>query len=93
MHESTKVLLVGCGAVGTMCAFTLQNSRLAEVTAVLRSNFDIVESSGFHIRSVDHGEIWNWKPRHRKSRSFRPILDVGQDQLMISQLRGMLQMP
>jgi ketopantoate reductase len=93
MHESTKVLLVGCGAVGTMCAFTLQNSRLAEVTVVLRSNFDIVEFLGFHIKSVDHGEIRNWKPQHRRLRSFVSIPAIMLIKLTNYKLREMLQMP
>lgn len=45
-----------------MCAFTVQKSGTATVTAILRSNFDAVNAQGFHIDSIDHGTISNWKP-------------------------------
>ncbi|EFX02052.1 2-dehydropantoate 2-reductase family [Grosmannia clavigera kw1407] len=59
-----NVLIVGCGAVGTMCAFALHQSGEATVTALLRSNYDEVRESGLHIRSVDHGEVDSWRPHH-----------------------------
>jgi ketopantoate reductase len=61
-----NVLIVGCGAVGTMCAYALQNSGIPTVTAVLRSNLDAVRAQGFHIQSIDHGEIAQWRPHHSK---------------------------
>lgn len=65
--EQAKILVVGCGPVGTMCAFALQKSGQATVTAILRSNFDLVKSQGFRIQSVDHGEIDSWRPHNSKS--------------------------
>ncbi|KAJ0381916.1 hypothetical protein COL922a_013588 [Colletotrichum nupharicola] len=62
--EQAKILVVGCGPVGTMCAFALQESGQATVTVILRSNFDLVKSQGFRIQSVDHGEIDSWRPRN-----------------------------
>ncbi|KAK1470865.1 2-dehydropantoate 2-reductase [Colletotrichum cuscutae] len=62
--QQAKVLIVGCGSVGTMCAFALQKSGNAEVTAILRSNYDLVQTQGYHIQSIDHGEIAGWKPHH-----------------------------
>ncbi|KAH8893571.1 2-dehydropantoate 2-reductase [Thozetella sp. PMI_491] len=62
MPARAKILVVGCGAVGTMCAFELHKSGLCDVTVVLRSNYETVKSLGFHIRSIEHGEIPQWKP-------------------------------
>lgn len=59
-----NVLVVGCGAVGTMCAFALHQSGETTVTALLRSNYNLVRENGLHIRSIDHGEIDNWRPHN-----------------------------
>lgn len=59
-----NILLLGCGAVGTMAAVTLEKSEHATVTAVLRSNFATVEKNGFTIDSVDHGKISGWRPSY-----------------------------
>ncbi|KAG2130096.1 ketopantoate reductase PanE/ApbA-domain-containing protein [Suillus cothurnatus] len=60
---STKdVLLVGLGAVGTIYAYILQRSKLARVTAVARSNYDIVNAKGMNIRSKKYGTQESWKP-------------------------------
>jgi 2-dehydropantoate 2-reductase len=60
---STKdVLLVGLGAVGTIYAYILQRSKLARVTAVARSNCDIVNAKGMNIRSKKYGTQESWKP-------------------------------
>lgn len=59
-----NILLLGCGAVGTLAAVTLQKSNQATVTAVLRSNFAAVAKNGFTIDSVDHGKLSGWRPSH-----------------------------
>lgn len=59
-----NVLLVGGGGIGTMTAVNLVAGGKANVTMVLRSNYSVVEKNGFDIKSVDHGEIKNWRP-HR----------------------------
>ncbi|KAG1737465.1 ketopantoate reductase PanE/ApbA-domain-containing protein [Suillus paluster] len=56
------VLLVGLGAVGTIYAYILQSSKLARVTAVARSNYDVVNAKGMHIRSKKFGNHESWKP-------------------------------
>ncbi|OBT63527.1 hypothetical protein VE03_07051 [Pseudogymnoascus sp. 23342-1-I1] len=60
--SKSKVLLLGCGSVGTMAAVTLEKSGKAEVTAVLRSNYSFVKEHGFEIDSIDHGKLSNWRP-------------------------------
>lgn len=61
-RTKSKVLLVGCGGVGTIAALNLEQSGRANVTVVLRSNYEKVVASGFDIKSVDHGTIKAWKP-------------------------------
>jgi 2-dehydropantoate 2-reductase len=54
---STKdVLLVGLGAVGTIYAYILQSSKLARVTVVARSNYDIVNGE-LHLRRRLHRDL------------------------------------
>ncbi|KAK3935331.1 putative 2-dehydropantoate 2-reductase [Diplogelasinospora grovesii] len=64
MPQATKrrVLVIGSGGVGTMAAYALEKGGKATVTAVLRSNYDAVQRSGFTISSLDHGEIQGWRP-------------------------------
>lgn len=57
-----RVLLIGSGGIGTIAALNLEKGGLAEVTPVLRSNFKVVRSKGFTIRSCQHGDIHNWRP-------------------------------
>lgn len=62
-NAKTRVLVIGGGAVGTMVSYALETGGRTEVTAVLRSNFQVVQQSGFSIDSVDHGhKIKGWRP-------------------------------
>ncbi|KAF9444195.1 6-phosphogluconate dehydrogenase C-terminal domain-like protein [Macrolepiota fuliginosa MF-IS2] len=56
------VLLVGFGAVGAVYSYILKKSGLARVTAVARSNYDIVNSHGVTFHSKKYGDITGWKP-------------------------------
>ncbi|CAA7266205.1 unnamed protein product [Cyclocybe aegerita] len=56
------VLVVGFGAVGTIYSHILKRSGLARVTAVARSNYDIVKDEGLHIESRKYGDIKGWRP-------------------------------
>lgn len=62
MPPKARVLLVGCGGVGTMAALNLECGSLAEVSCVLRSNYDLVKEKGLTIRSCEHGELGEWRP-------------------------------
>ena len=53
--SKARVLLIGSGGVGTMASYALEISGQAEVTSVLRSNYDAVQKNGFSIDSVEHG--------------------------------------
>lgn len=57
----SRVLVVGCGGVGAIAAYTLQANG-ADVTAVVRSDYDIVARRGFRIELVDHGLVV-YKPK------------------------------
>ncbi|KAL4946568.1 hypothetical protein BDV06DRAFT_218285 [Aspergillus oleicola] len=60
--EKFRVLVVGTGGIGTMSAYALEQGGKAEVTAVLRSNYDVVAKSGYKIDSIQYGKISRYKP-------------------------------
>lgn len=62
MTSKSRVLLVGGGSIGTVTALNLELGLLASVTAVLRSNYAHVRDHGFTIKSVDHGDMFGWRP-------------------------------
>lgn len=51
------------GGVGTVAAYTLQLGG-AEVTSVIRSDYDIVIEKGYKINSPDFGLIEGYRPSH-----------------------------
>ncbi|EME86935.1 uncharacterized protein MYCFIDRAFT_77273 [Pseudocercospora fijiensis CIRAD86] len=57
-----NVLLIGGGGVGTVAAVNLEAGGLAEVSMVLRSNYQHVKTHGYSIESPDHGSISGWRP-------------------------------
>lgn len=57
-----KVLIVGFGGVGIIGGYTLELNGKAEVTALVRSDYDIVSQEGYNIESVDYGTINGYKP-------------------------------
>ncbi|KAJ4253752.1 hypothetical protein NW762_010146 [Fusarium torreyae] len=62
MAVTSNILLVGGGGLGVIAALSLEASRRAQVTAVLRSNYKIVKENGYIIKSFDHGIIEGWSP-------------------------------
>lgn len=74
MAAKARVLLVGAGGVGTIAALNLESGGLAAVTAVLRSNFDVVSKQGFNIKSCDHGHLEGWKPSTSESQVLKYTL-------------------
>lgn len=63
----SRVLVVGMGGIGTVCAYGLETGGLAEVTSVMRSNYAAVTEKGIDIESVDFGHVKSWKPTHSMS--------------------------
>jgi len=55
-----KVLLFGSGGVGTLYLWLL--SKVADTTAVCRSNFDVAKKDGFIINSTIFGQGIQFKP-------------------------------
>ncbi|KAF4972579.1 hypothetical protein FSARC_852 [Fusarium sarcochroum] len=58
----SRILVVGTGGIGTMAAYALEKNAKAEVTAVMRSNYDAAVKDGIDIDSVEHGQIKAWRP-------------------------------
>lgn len=68
-QSKANVLVVGTGGVGTMAAYALEIGGKAQVTAVMRSNYDAVEKNGINIDSIEHGhDIKGWRPTTSKPR-------------------------
>ncbi|KAJ5114777.1 2-dehydropantoate 2-reductase [Penicillium alfredii] len=67
MSGKSRVLLVGCGGVGTVAALNLERGGRAEVSGVLRSNYNLVKETGYTIHSCDHGELKGWRPTEESS--------------------------
>jgi 2-dehydropantoate 2-reductase len=53
---STKILIVGAGAVGAFYASRLAQVRGAEVSVVCRSNYKAVAANGFQVTSPKYGD-------------------------------------
>lgn len=47
-----------------MAALALSLNKKCSVTLVVRSDFDLISTSGYSIDSVVHGKIDGWKPEH-----------------------------
>ncbi|CAH0020801.1 unnamed protein product [Clonostachys rhizophaga] len=60
----SRVLVVGMGGIGTVCAYGLEIGGLAEVTSMMRSNYAAATEKGIDIESVDFGHVKSWKPTH-----------------------------
>ncbi|KAL0941193.1 uncharacterized protein CTRU02_203956 [Colletotrichum truncatum] len=60
--NKARVLLIGSGGIGTIAALNLESGNRAEVTSVLRSNYNVVSQEGFSIKSIDHGTLESWRP-------------------------------
>ncbi len=62
-QAKARILIVGAGGVGAMAAYALETGGMAEVTAVMRSNYAAVEKHGIDIDSIEHGhDIKGWRP-------------------------------
>lgn len=62
MSGKVRVLVVGCGGIGTVAALNLHLGGACHVTMVLRSSYQKVLEHGFRIDSFDHGIIEGWRP-------------------------------
>ena len=55
------VLIVGFGAVGVLYGWILEQSKGVRVTAVARSNYQIIQDQGVQLESAKFGKH-DWKP-------------------------------
>ncbi|KIY46911.1 6-phosphogluconate dehydrogenase C-terminal domain-like protein [Fistulina hepatica ATCC 64428] len=78
-----EVLLVGLGPVGAIYAFLAHSSRLARVTVVARSNFDIVCEHGLEFQSRKFGQHSGWK-RDRLCKSVSEAADTQYDYVLVA---------
>lgn len=62
--DKPKILIVGLGGVGVIAAYALQYGEKAEVTALIRSDYDRVIEKGYEINSCDYGHIEGFRPTH-----------------------------
>lgn len=59
-----KILIVGTGGVGVIASYCLLFSGSAEVTSVVRSQYNIVISQGYTIKSLTYGDIVGFRPNN-----------------------------
>lgn len=62
MTYKREVLLVGSGGVGTIVGYGINYTNNANLSAVLRRDYEKVNEKGFDITSIDYGDIKGWKP-------------------------------
>ncbi|CAN3360459.1 hypothetical protein DICA3_D17326 [Diutina catenulata] len=67
-----SVLCIGLGGLGVIAASTLQRNG-ANVTAVIRSDYERVKESGYTVNSLDENESFNYVP----TQFFKSLDDVG----------------
>jgi len=64
MSQKARVLLIGCGGIGPIAAINLETGGKAEVTAILRSNYEVVKENGINFKSIDHGVVNGFCPTY-----------------------------
>ncbi|KIA75400.1 hypothetical protein HK57_00119 [Aspergillus ustus] len=60
--SKARILIVGTGGIGTVSAYSLERGGAAQVTAVMRSNYEAAVRDGIDIDSVQYGQIKAWRP-------------------------------
>ncbi|KAJ5589211.1 hypothetical protein N7537_011889 [Penicillium hordei] len=66
-EQKARVLIVGTGSFGTMSGYALEQGGKAEVTAVMRSNYEAVKANGVNIDSVQHGNGIRFRPINQRN--------------------------
>ncbi|PRT54901.1 hypothetical protein B9G98_02521 [Wickerhamiella sorbophila] len=57
-----SVLVLGSGGVGAVTALALQSSGEADVTLIVRTDYETVMTRGYEFKSVDYGQVDGWRP-------------------------------
>ena len=61
MQTQPEILCIGFGALGTIYSYLLSRGG-ASITAVARSNYTTLTTTGIHISSAKYGEVEAYKP-------------------------------
>ncbi|RDX53518.1 hypothetical protein OH76DRAFT_1399440 [Lentinus brumalis] len=61
-REVMDVCVVGFGAIGALYAYALHKTNKVRITAVCRSNYDVLQEHGLDIESKILGHYTSWKP-------------------------------
>lgn len=72
---TVKILCLGMGGVGIVSSYVLSLNQEVELTAVIRSDYDVVKEKGYTISSVDYGgKRKNGDPKEHENtvKGFRP---------------------
>jgi len=64
MSQKSRILLIGCGGIGSIAALNLETGGKAEVTAILRSNYEAIKENGINFKSIDHGVVNGFRPTY-----------------------------
>ncbi|VEU23578.1 DEKNAAC104636 [Brettanomyces naardenensis] len=59
-----NVLLIGVGGVGSIVAYGIDFTGKADISVVVRRDFEKVSKVGYELKSIDYGDIKGWKPKH-----------------------------
>ncbi|KAH9924313.1 ketopantoate reductase PanE/ApbA C terminal-domain-containing protein [Epithele typhae] len=68
------ICAVGFGAIGALYAYCLDKNESVRVTAVCRSNYDVLQEHGLHVESEKFGSTASWMP-YRVVRSVAEAAD------------------
>lgn len=74
MGDKKQIVVLGTGGVGAVVLYVL--SAVADVTAIVRSDYEEVSKNGFSYDSVDYGKIDNFKP-HAVAKSIEDAASRG----------------
>ncbi|KLO10230.1 6-phosphogluconate dehydrogenase C-terminal domain-like protein [Schizopora paradoxa] len=78
LHE---ICVVGFGAIGAIYGLALDRSRKTRVTAVCRSNYEVLKKNGLDYNSVTLGVEKGWRP-HRFLKSCEDAADRKYDSIV-----------
>lgn len=62
MEDKKNVLLIGSGGVGTIVAYGIDFVGKANLSIVVRRDYEKVSKQGYEIHSCDYGEVSGWIP-------------------------------
>lgn len=58
-----QVLLIGAGGVGAIVAYGVYYADKADISIVVRRDYEKASKDGYHIKSFDYGDVPSFKPQ------------------------------